>query len=103
MCLRVALLGVDKVGELGGVAQEEDRSVVENPIEIAFIGADFDSETAGVTGSVRRAILSTNGRETNSSTSPVADLFEEGGASEIGDVIGYFEMAVRAGTLGMNL
>jgi hypothetical protein len=53
MCLRVALLGVDKVGELGGVAQEEDRSVVENPIEIAFIGADFDSETAGVTGSVR--------------------------------------------------
>jgi hypothetical protein len=87
MCLRVALLGVNEVGELGRVAKEEDWSVVENPVEIAFVGANFDSETAGVTGSVCRATFSTNCRETDSSTSPVADLFEEGGTSEISDVM----------------
>ena len=101
--MRVALLGVNEVGELGGVANEEDWSIVENPIEITIVGTNFDREAAGVTGSVGRATFSTNGRETDSSTSPVADLLEEGGTSEIGDVMGYFKIAVRAGTLGMNL
>jgi hypothetical protein len=103
MCLRVALLGVNEVGELGGVAKEKDWSIVEDPIEVAFVCANFDSETAGVTGSICRAIFSTNGRETDSGTSPVADLFEEGGTSKIGDIMSYIEIAVRAGTLGMNL
>ena len=52
VCLRVALLGVNEMGELGGVAKEEDWGVVENPVEIAFVSANFDSEAPGVTGSV---------------------------------------------------
>ncbi len=103
MCLRVALLGVNEVGEFGGVADEEDWCIVENPVEVAFVGANFDSEAPGVTGSVWRARLTTYGGETDGGTSPVADLFEEGGRSEIGDVMGHFEVAVCAGTLGMDL
>jgi hypothetical protein len=103
MCLRVALLGVNEVGELGGVANEEDWSIVENPVEIAFVGANLDSEAPGVTGSVWRAAFSTNCGETDGGTSSVADLFEEGGRSEIGYVMSHCEVAVRASTLGMDL
>ena len=41
MGLRVALLGVDKRSELGRVANEEDRGVVEDPIEVAFLCLDL--------------------------------------------------------------
>lgn len=103
MRLRVALLSVNEVGELGGVANEEHWSIVENPVEIPLVGANFDSEASGVTGSVCRATFATNGGETDGGTSFVADLFEEGGRSEIGDVMGHFEVTVRASTLGMYL
>jgi hypothetical protein len=32
MRLRIALLGMDKVRELGGVAKEEDGSIVKYPV-----------------------------------------------------------------------
>lgn len=103
MCLRVALLGVNEVGELGRVTNEEDWRIVENPVEIAFVCANFDSKAAGVTGRVCRATFSANCREPDSSTSLVANLFKEGGTSEISDVMGHFEVAVRASALGMDL
>ena len=45
MRLRVTLLRVDEVGELGGVTNEEHGSVVEDPVEVALLGLDLDSET----------------------------------------------------------
>jgi len=55
MRLRVALLGMDKVREFGGIAKEEDGSIVEDPVEIAFVGANLDGEPTGIAGSVRGA------------------------------------------------
>ena len=55
MCLRVALLGVNEVGELGGVTNEEDRGIVENPVEIAFVSANLDGKPTRIAGSVRGA------------------------------------------------
>ena len=46
---------MDKVRELGGIAKEEDRSIVEDPVEIAFVGADLDGEPTRIAGSVRGA------------------------------------------------
>jgi hypothetical protein len=60
MRLRIALLGMNKVRELGRVAKEEDRGVVEYPVEIAFISANLDGKTTRITGSVCRARLATN-------------------------------------------
>jgi len=54
MGLRIALLGMDKVREFGGITKEEDGSVVEDPVKIAFIGADLDGKPTGIAGSVRR-------------------------------------------------
>ena len=52
MRLRIALLGMDKVRELGGIAKEENGRVVEDPVEIAFVGANLDGEPTRIAGSV---------------------------------------------------
>lgn len=50
--LRISLLGVNEVRELGRVAQEEDWSVVEDPIHVAFLGLHLDGETTRVTSGI---------------------------------------------------
>lgn len=52
MGLRITLLGMDKMWEFGGVADEEYWSVVEHPIEVTFSGADLDGESTGIAGGV---------------------------------------------------
>ena len=46
---RHTLLRVDEVGELDGIANEEDRSVVAYQVVVAFGGVEFHRETAWVT------------------------------------------------------
>jgi len=103
MRLRIALLGMNKVGELGRVAKEEDGGIIEYPVEIAFISTNFDGKAARITGSVCRARLATNRGETNSGAGPVADFLEEGGTGEVRNVVCHFKVAMRAGTLSMDL
>ena len=103
MGLRIALLGMNKVGELGRVAKEEDGSVVEYPVEIALISTNLDGKTTRITGSVCRARLATNRGETNGSAGSVANFFEEGGTSEVRDVVCHFKVAMRAGAFSMDL
>lgn len=45
MGLRVPLLCVDEVRELGRVTDEEHRSVVEDPVKVALLSLNLDSET----------------------------------------------------------
>jgi len=94
---------MDKVGELGGVAKEEDGSVIEDPVEVAVIGANLDGKPTGITGSVRRARLAAYSGKTNRGAGFVANLFEERGRGEVGNVVGHLEVAMRASTLGMDL
>lgn len=103
MRLRVALLCMDKVGELGRVAKEEDGSVIEDPVEVAVIGANLDGKPTGITGSVRRARLAADSGKTNRGAGFVAYFFEERGRGEVGNVVGHLEVAMRASTLGMDL
>lgn len=46
---RVSLLGVDKVRELCRVSQEEDGSVVGDPVKVAFGRPELDGKTSRVT------------------------------------------------------
>ena len=59
------LLRVDEVGELDGIANEEDRSVITYQVVVAFGGVEFHRETAGVTPSIGGAGFACHGRETN--------------------------------------
>jgi hypothetical protein len=49
---RVSLRSVDQVGVLGGVPDEEGRSVETDPVQDAVLGLQFDSETMEVTSGI---------------------------------------------------
>ena len=74
--LWVALLCMDEDGELGGVTDEEDRGVVEDPVPVTLLGVELDRETSGVTSSVWGTLLTTDSREANDSGGPLADASE---------------------------
>ena len=100
--LRVTLLSVDKVRELGRVAQEENRGVVKDPVPVALLRADLDRKPARVARGIGRTRLATDGGEAHSDGRTVADLVEDGGAADVGDIVGDLEVTVCAGTLGVN-
>jgi hypothetical protein len=100
--LGVALLGVDKVGKFGGVADEEDGGVVEDPVPVALLGAQLDGESAGVACGVCRARLAADGREAGGDGGLVADLAEEAGTADVRDVVRDLEDAVCTCPLGMD-
>ena len=103
MRLRIALLGMNKVGELGRVAEEEDGCIVEYPVEIAFVSTNLDGKTTRIAGSVCRARLATDRGETDSSAGSVANFLKERGTSEVRNVVSYFKIAMCAGALSMDL
>lgn len=103
MSLWVPLLSVDKVRELGRITYEKDRGVVEDPIPSALICLQLDSETTGITSSVCRARLSTNRGETDGGFNPVAYSMEQLLRCDIAQIMSDLEIAVRAGTFGMDL
>lgn len=102
MGLRISLLGVDEVRELGWVAQEEDGRVVVHKVQVAFLGVQLDGETTGVSGSIGGARLTSDGRETSNQLGLLADGVQERRATDVGDVVGDLEVAERAGTLGVD-
>ena len=57
------LHGVDQVGELDGVLDEEDRDVVADQVPVAFLGVELDGEAAHVARRVDRARAAGDGRE----------------------------------------
>jgi hypothetical protein len=59
--LRVSLLSMDKDGEFGRVTEEEDWSVVENPIPVAFFRVKLNGKASGVASTIWRALFTTNG------------------------------------------
>lgn len=74
--LRVSLLRVDEKRELGWVAKEEDRGVVEHPVPVALLRVEFDGESTGVTSAVSRTLLTTDGGETRDELRLLAHTLE---------------------------
>jgi len=95
-------LSVNEVGEFCRIADEEHRSVVEDPVHVTLLRPDLDGEASRITSSICTTALTTDGRETDSGASLRADLGEEGGGSEVGDVVGDFEVTMGASTLCMD-
>lgn len=74
--LGVALLSVDEDGELGGITDEENRRVIEDPVPVALLCVELEGETPGVACTVRRALFTTNGRETSEHLGLFANALE---------------------------
>lgn len=103
MSLRVPLLGVDKVGELCGVPEEEDGGVVEDPVPVALFGSQFYGETTGVTGRVSRTGLTADRGETDGGANLLSNLAEEGLGCDVAEIMSDFKVAMSSGTLGVYL
>jgi hypothetical protein len=52
---RVGLLGMDEVGELDRVADEEDAEVIADQIPVAVLGVELDREPARVARRIRES------------------------------------------------
>ena len=74
MRLRVPLLRVDEVRELGGVSQEENGCVVENPVPVAFLSTELDCKSTWVASCICRSAFTTDGRDTGGCAAFVANL-----------------------------
>ena len=61
--LGVSLLGVQEVGELNGILDEENRGVVADHVVVALLCVELDGEASGVSNCVSRAILTSDSRE----------------------------------------
>ena len=103
MSLRVPLLSVDEVGELGGITNKENGSIIEHPIPITFLSPELDSKTTRVTSSVSRTRFATDGGETGSDADFLAYALEQGLRGDITEIVSDLEVPVSASTLGMNL
>jgi hypothetical protein len=85
------------------VPDEEDGSVIEDPIPISFIGPELDRKTTGVTSGIRGARLTTNSGEADGG----ADFFANGSEEVVGgyirEIVSYFEIAVGSSAFSVDL
>jgi hypothetical protein len=90
------LHGVDQVGELDGVLDEEDRDIVADQVPVAFLGIELDRETANIARQIDRTLGACHRREPYESGRALADPLEHIGAADVGQALGQFEEPVRA-------
>ncbi len=100
--VRVALLGVDEVGELDGVLDEEHRGVVADEVVVALLGVELQRETARIAHGVGGAEVAGDGGEAQEGLGLLADPGEELRPGPLRDVTGQRERAVRAGAAGVH-
>ena len=77
---RVRLLGVDEVGELDRVADEEDAEVVADQVPVAVLGVELDREAARVAQRLGGVAAAGDRREAHGDLGPLARLLEQLGA-----------------------
>lgn len=102
MSLRISLLSVNEVGELGRITNEEDWGVVVHPVPNTLLCLDLHRETTGITSSVRRSALSTDSAESYCGRSLLANGCEKGVGCDVRQVVCNFKVTVSTSTLGMN-
>ena len=99
----VVLLGVDEVGELQRVADEEDRRVVAGEIPIPVRRVELDREAAGIPHRVGGALGPRHGGEADEHVGLLAGHREHVHAGPAGRLgVGDRERPVRPGTDGVH-
>jgi len=100
--LRVPLVGVDHVGKLYGVLDEEHWGVVPDKIPVALLGVEPHGEATSVALGVRAATLRGHGGQPGKYLGLLANLLKEPGLGELGDIMGHSEGSIGTRSLGVN-
>ena len=78
------LHGMNDVGKLDRILDEEDRDVVADDVPVAFLGIELDGKAAHVAGKVERAFRSGDRREADEGGRLLAGALEDVGARVFG-------------------
>ena len=89
--------------EFGRVTDEEDRCIIEHPVPVTFVSLQLDSKSTGISSSIGRTILASDGRESNSCSDLLADSVEEGLRSDVTEVVGDFKISMSTSSFGVDL
>ena len=92
------LHGVNEVGELDCVLDEEDRDVVADEIPVAFLGVEFHGKAAHVAGRVDGTCAAGDGGEAGEDGRAFPGALEEIGFRETGQRLVELEKSVCGGT-----
>ena len=100
--VRLRLGGVDQVGELDRVLDEEDGDVVADEVPVPLLGVELHGEAADVAGEVGRALAAGDGREADEDGRLLALALEEVGPGDVGERLVVLEVAVGAVAAGVD-
>ena len=84
VAVRLRLGGMDQVGKLDRVLDEEDRDVVADDVPVAFLGIELDRKAAHVARQVGRALAARHGGKAHKGRHALALALEQVGAGHIG-------------------
>ncbi len=96
------LHGVDEVGELDAVLDEEHRDVVADQIEVALGRVELHREAADVAGGVGRAPRAGHGREPDEHRGRRPGVGQDPRRGDVGQRVVQLEAAVGAGAAGVH-
>jgi hypothetical protein len=102
MGLGMPLLSVNKVGEFGGVTDEEDGGVIEDPIPVTLISSELDGEATGVASGIGRARFTTDSGETDCCADSLSHRPQQRLRSDVTEIMGDLEVTVSTSTFGMD-
>ena len=100
--IRLHLHGVDQVGELDRVLDEEHRDVVADQIEVSLLRVELHGEAADVPGRVARACAARHGGEAREDRRPLLGILQERRARQLAERSVGLKVPVRARATGMN-
>jgi hypothetical protein len=99
--LRVSLLGVDEVGELDRVSDEENWSVVADHVIVAFFGVEFHCKSSRISLCISAALFTSDSGESREERCSLSNAFVMLGLAVLGNVMCDFEIAPGAGTFSV--
>jgi len=102
IAVRLLFGGMDKVGKLDGILDEEDRDIVADEIPIALLGIDLDRKAANIPGKVERALVAGNRGEADEGGGLFTFALEEIGLGVGGKRIIGLEITMGAIAARMN-
>ena len=88
--------GVDEVGKLDGVLNEEDRNVVADDVPVAFLGIELHGKAAHIASEVGRALAAGDRREAHEGGRLLARALEDVGAGYVRQRLVGLEIAMSA-------
>ena len=100
--VRLGLHGVDEVGELDRVLDEEDGDVVADDVPVALLRVELDREAADVAGEVDRALAAGDRGEPHERGRALARTLEQVGPREVGERLVVLEEPVGAVAAGVH-